>query len=114
VSMLCSDLANAIARSEVERDEVETETIIAPPERCHDMLRTSQQSPRDDDNDDSTSKFSMVHCSALQAAIIVVVPSNGVVDHTSKRDGGDRGTYHCNIPSTSSKAILNDELVVTP
>ena len=111
-SMLCSNLANTTARLEVERDKVEIETIIAPLERCHDMLRASQQSLRDDDNDDSTSKFSMVHCSILQAAIIVVLPSNSVVDHTSKRDGGDCGTHHYNIPNTFSKAILNYELVV--
>jgi hypothetical protein len=63
--------------------------VVAVSERCYDMLLALQQSPRDDDDNNSTSKFTMVHRSAQPTDTILVVPSYGVDDYTNKQDGGD-------------------------
>lgn len=63
--------------------------VIDVPERCYDMLLALQQSPRDDDDNNSTSKFTMVHRSTQPTDTILVVLSYGIDDYTSKQDAGD-------------------------
>jgi hypothetical protein len=55
----------------------------------------------------------MVHRTAMPTTTVAAILSNGMDDHIGKGgDSGGHGIHHSGISSTSSKAILNDKLLV--
>lgn len=67
------DPTNAITQLKVEKEDVDIEMVVATPESYCDMPLALQQIERNDDDDNFSSRFSMVYCSALPIVSIVVV-----------------------------------------
>jgi hypothetical protein len=67
--------------------------VVAAPKSCCDMQLVSQQTPRSDDDNDSSFRFSMVHRSVLPTTSTTVVSSDGIGDYSNKGDGGEYGIH---------------------
>lgn len=72
---------------------METKMVVAMPKSYCDMRLVLQQTPRSDDDNDCSFRFSMVHHNVLPTTSIVVVLSNGIGDYSNKGDGGEYGIH---------------------